>query len=303
VDGCPTDNKSIEIANNVQNLFGIECQLHITCSSIAKSELIDEIEIAKRNGIQNILALTGDPPLEEFIESKKSHNEHFCKYAVDLVKLIRQEYGDHFGVCVAGYPEGHPYGSYEQDLKHLKEKVDAGADFVITQLFYDCDQYLNFVKNANKMGIHVPIVPGIMPIQSYGRWKRISQFCKIKVPDSIIKDLENINKEDDNEVRAYGIKLCIDMCKYLMNAGVRGFHFYTLNLEKSVSKILEGLELVQENVPRPLPCTCYTFYKRKCTSYLLVISTKKLHCTHKILGRISKWRIWSKQFSCIWRII
>lgn len=184
------------------------------------------------------------------------------RYARDLVKLIKSTHGNYFGLCVAGYPEGHPNGSYETDLQYLKEKVDAGADFVITQLFYDCDLFLKFVQDCRKMGIMCPILPGIMPMHNYASWKRMVEFCKTKIPQYMIDEMAALNMDDDEIVKDYGIKMCVDMCKYLMKNGVRGFHFYTLNLEKSVVKILEGLEMLPESVQRTLPWRATAHAKR-----------------------------------------
>lgn len=132
-------------------------------------------------------------------------------------------------------------------------KQDAGADYVVTQLFYDVDLYIDWVKTCREAGITIPILPGIMPIQNYGGFKRMTSLCKTVVPQFINEDLEPI-KDDDRAVKDYGIKLAIDMCKKMMAAGTTGFHFYTLNLEKSVRLILEGLEFIAPiEAVKPLP--------------------------------------------------
>jgi methylenetetrahydrofolate reductase (NADPH) len=174
-------------------------------------------------------------------------------FAKDLVQHIRAMYGDYFGISAAGYPEGHPQGDYKSDLKFLKEKVDAGADFIITQLFYDCDSFLDFVKDCREIGIQCPILPGIMPIYKYSSFKKMTDFCKTKVPQCILDDLSKIDKDNDADVQAYGIKLAITMCRKLIDNGVKGLHFYTLNLQKSIVKIMEGLNLLPESIQRTLP--------------------------------------------------
>ena len=137
---------------------------------------------------------------------------------------------------------------------YLKEKYDAGADFVVTQLFYDWQQFLKFVKEAREIGIKCPIIPGIMPINNHASWQRMTTFCKTSIPQNVHDEMAKLNLEDDNEVKAYGIKLCITICRALMDNGIRGLHFYTLNLEKSTEAILEGLELSpKESIPRSLP--------------------------------------------------
>lgn len=171
-----------------------------------------------------------------------------------MVKYIRAEYGDYFCVSVAGYPEGHlDNPDKEADLLFLKEKVDAGADYIVTQLFYDTELYLRWVEKCRSIGINVPILPGIMPIQSYGGFKRMTTLCKTYVPPEIWKALEPI-KDDDQAVKDYGVQLAIAMCNKLKAHGTRCFHFYTLNLEKSVRLILEGLQFVADiEVAKPLP--------------------------------------------------
>jgi len=133
--------------------------------------------------------------------------------------------------------------SLADDIQHLKEKVEAGADLIVTQLFYDCDLFLKFVELCRAAGIQCPILPGIMPIQNYNGFVRMTSFCKTFVPKEITDALEPI-KDDDALVKQYGIDLGVRMCRKLLAAGVKGLHFYTLNLERSVVKILEGLGLI-----------------------------------------------------------
>eukprot|EP00761_Pharyngomonas_kirbyi_P009770 gb/GECH01009788.1/.p1 GENE.gb/GECH01009788.1/~~gb/GECH01009788.1/.p1 ORF type:complete len:593 (+),score=137.16 gb/GECH01009788.1/:1-1779(+) len=248
--GGSTSDLTLEISITSQNIVGIETMVHMTCTNMPKDKLRNAINTLKDNGIENILALRGDPPQNS---TQWEAVEGGFEHSTDLVRYIRELHGDHFGITVAGYPEGHPESdSYYDDLYYLKEKVDAGGDVVITQLFYDCDIFLKFVDDCKSKGINCPIIPGIMPIHTYNGFKRMTTFCKTQVPKHILEDLEPI-KDDDEEVKAYGVKLCVTMCRYLMNHGVRGLHFYTLNLEKSVAKILEGLELSSEPIYKSLP--------------------------------------------------
>merc|ERR1740117_798676 len=205
----------------------------------------------------NILALRGDPPghLEKGEESQGFKQcEGGFAYATDLVKYIREEFGDYFCVAVAGYPEGHLEAtSFDDDMKHLKEKVDAGADLIVTQLFYDNVGFLEYVDKCKKMGITIPILPGIMPIQSYGGFSRMTSLCKTKVPPHINEALDPV-KDDDEKVKDKGVELAIKQCKELMAAGTPGLHFYTLNLETSVMRIVQGLGLVPDwTASRNLP--------------------------------------------------
>jgi len=174
------------------------------------------------------------------------------RHAVDLVRLIREEHGDYFGICVAGYPEGHVEAqAYKADLGFLKAKVDAGADLVISQLFYDADVFLRFVDDCRAVGIECPIIPGIMPIQSYSTFTQVTRFCRT-VPDAVVAALEPI-QNDDEAVKEYGVSLLRDICQELLDNGVPGLHFYTMNLERAVTRILDELGVIPERVDRPLP--------------------------------------------------
>ncbi|KAL9657366.1 hypothetical protein ABK040_014355 [Willaertia magna] len=249
--GGSTAGKTIEIGQTAQNMIGLETQIHMTCTNMKVEDIDNAIQTAKDLGIQNILALRGDPPQGSDEWEKTSGG---FQYAKDLIRHIRQTHGDYFGISCAGYSEGHPEGDYEKDLHYLKEKYDAGADFVVSQLFYDWQQFLKFVKDARELGIKCPIIPGIMPLQSYAGWQRMVTFCKTRIPEHMKEDMSKLNLEDDNEIKAYGIKLCVTMCKALLSNGIRGLHFYTLNLEKSTEEILNGLELSpKESIPRSLP--------------------------------------------------
>ena len=173
--GGSTAELTLEISGNGQQMCSGEIMMHLTCTNLPTSEVKIALEKAKQLGIRNILALRGDPP-------KGSEAWEACEngfqQAVDLVKFIRAEYGDFFGVAVAGYPEGHiSAASMEEDVRFLKEKCDAGADFIITQLFYDTDVFLKWVDQCRAAGITCPIIPGIMPIQNYTGFKRMTSFC------------------------------------------------------------------------------------------------------------------------------
>ncbi|XP_065061525.1 methylenetetrahydrofolate reductase (NADPH)-like isoform X2 [Rhopilema esculentum] len=172
-----------------------------------------------------------------------------------MVKLIRENFQDYFTICVAGYPKGHPdCTSYEEDLLHLKKKIDAGADFVITQLFFESKDFLKFVKDCKKIGIKVPIIPGIMPIQAYGSLRQLAKLSKLEIPEKLLKDLEPI-KDNDDAIRKYGVQHAVNMCKELLASGeVPGLHFYTLNRELATKEIAQKLRLWIEDVNnRALP--------------------------------------------------
>jgi methylenetetrahydrofolate reductase (NADPH) len=183
------------------------------------------------------------------------NQESGFNYATDLVKFIRETYGDYFVICVAGYPHGHPDSrSYVEDLMHLKEKVDAGADFIITQLFFKPEKFLTYVADCRKLGIQCPIIPGILPIQSYESLRHICKLSKLEVPCDIVNALEKI-KDNDEAIRVYGIETTVKMCQELLASGdVYGLHFYTLNREVAVTEILRRLSLWNADpLPRQLP--------------------------------------------------
>ncbi|KAF9324125.1 hypothetical protein BG006_000834, partial [Podila minutissima] len=165
-------------------------------------------------------------------------------YASDLVRYIRKTHGDYFGIGVAGYPEKHPESAtMEEDLRFLKEKVDAGADFIVTQLFFDVPLFLNWVKACRAIGITCPIIPGVMPIQAYASFKK--NIVGLSVPQWILDGIEPI-KNDDQAIRAFGVEVGIKMTLDLIEGGVCGIHYYTFNLERSTRLILEGAGLVNK---------------------------------------------------------
>jgi methylenetetrahydrofolate reductase (NADPH) len=249
--GGSTADLTLEICDVAQSVYGLETCMHLTCTNLSKSKLTQALNQAKEVGIQNILALRGDPPRDQAEWTPCA--EGFA-HAVDLVRFIRQEYGSWFGIAVAGYSEGHiESDNFELDMQYLKEKVDAGADYIITQMFYDVESFLDWVAQCRHYGITCPILPGIMPIQTYGGFQRMTTMSCTKVPKSVYAALEPI-KDDDQKVKEYGIQLAIEMCQTLKDNGITNFHFYTMNLERSVRLILEGLEFVPSvESSRPLP--------------------------------------------------
>uniref|UniRef100_A0A7S3Z0N0 methylenetetrahydrofolate reductase (NADH) n=1 Tax=Lotharella globosa TaxID=91324 RepID=A0A7S3Z0N0_9EUKA len=251
--GGSTAKLTLEISSNVQNYCATDVLMHLTCTNMPRDSVKDALDKAKEAGIRNILALRGDPPHGQ--DTWEKCDKGF-EHALDLVKFIREEYGEYFGIAVAGYPEGHISSpNLEEDIKHLKLKVDAGADFIMTQLFYDVDLYIDFVKRCRQAEITVPILPGLMPINSYNAFKRMIAYTKATVPKEIIAAIEPI-KNNDAMVKAFGIELAKKMSQKILRTGLTpGLHFYTLNLEKSVTKILGGLGLARlpSKGVRPLP--------------------------------------------------
>ena len=244
-----TAAKSLALAIHCQQQqLHLNTCLHLTCTNTNEKEVIDEALFkAKGAGIRNILALRGDPPrCEEYFGTTSSE---FC-HAIDLVRYIRKIYGDYFCIGVACYPEGHAEGSVPErqnvndDLPFLVEKVKAGADFLVTQLFYDAEALLSFERNLREhtSGIFtsIPIIPGLMPINSYSAVRRISKLAHSSLTPNLSEKLEAI-KADDQSVKTVGVHiLCEIIYKILQQSTthINHFHFYTLNLEKTVALVL-----------------------------------------------------------------
>lgn len=212
----------------------------------------DKVDEALRNaykaGCTNILALRGDPPREK---EKWEATEGGFQYAKDLVKHIRDTYGNHFDIGVAGYPEGcDDQTDLELLMDHLKEKVDAGATFIVTQMFYDVDNFVDWVSKVRAKGIKIPIIPGIMPISTYASFLRRCNHMGCKIPPKFTAALEEV-KNDDAAVREIGKGLVADMCRKILTAGIRHLHFYTMNLQQATRMVLEELSLTP-SMDRPL---------------------------------------------------
>ncbi|KMU73725.1 methylenetetrahydrofolate reductase 2 [Coccidioides immitis RMSCC 3703] len=207
-----------EMVNVAQSVYGLETCMHLTCTDMPREKVDWALQCAHKAGCTNILALRGDPPREK---ESWAPTEGGFRYAKDLVKYIREKYGNHFDIGVAGYPEGcEDEEDPETLMKHLKEKVDAGGTFIITQMFYDVDIFLDWVKRCRENGIQVPILPGIMPISTYASFLRRSNWVKCKVPESWMEALEPV-KNDDAAVKQIGKKLVANMCQKILDSGIR----------------------------------------------------------------------------------
>ncbi|XP_006145377.1 methylenetetrahydrofolate reductase isoform X5 [Tupaia chinensis] len=257
--GSDKETSSMMIASTAVNYCGLETILHMTCCQQSQEEITGHLHKAKQLGLKNILALRGDPIGDQWEEEEGGFN-----YAVDLVKHIRNEFGDYFDICVAGYPKGHPEAeSLEADLKRLKEKVSAGADFIITQLFFEADTFFRFVKACTEIGITCPILPGIFPIQGYHSLRQLVKLSKLEVPQEI-KDVIEPIKDNDAAIRNYGIELAVSLCQELLASGlVPGLHFYTLNREMATTEVLKRLGMWTEDPRRPLPWAVSAHPKRR----------------------------------------
>jgi len=245
-----TETSSMMIAQSAVQYVGIESMLHMTCVGSSKEDITSYLDKAKNLGLRNILALRGDLPN---IDEEWQYDPNKFNYATDLVKHTRENFGDYFTICVAGYPTGHPEAKvYEDDLMHLKEKVDAGSDFIITQLFFKSSTFKKFVDDCRAIGINCPIIPGIMPIQSYDSLRHIVKLSKLEIPEEIT-NIVNPLKGNDDAIRNYGIHQATQMIKELFISGYApGIHFYTLNREVASTAILKNLGLWSD-IKKPLP--------------------------------------------------
>ena len=209
---------------------------HISCIGSTVANIRDVLKQYKDNGIDHIVALRGDLPSGMAVAGE-------FRYASDLVAFIRKETGDHFTIEVAAYPEYHPQARSAQDnLKHFKIKVDAGADAAITQYFYNPDAYFHFVDQVTAMGVDIPIVPGIMPIASFSQLARFSDACGAEIPRWIRNKMEGFG-DDTASIRAFGLDVVTDLADRLLQGGAPGLHFYTLNSAGLSSTIWQRLGL------------------------------------------------------------
>mmetsp|Transcript_73791 Transcript_73791/g.163114 ORF Transcript_73791/g.163114 Transcript_73791/m.163114 type:complete len:815 (-) Transcript_73791:303-2747(-) len=275
--GGSTSELTLELTSAAKNEFGTVANMHLTCTNQKEEMSGEALKQCRAVGVRNIVALRGDPPRGS---EKWEATEGGFSCALDLVKYIREKHGDYFSISVAGYPEGHPDAievvegglaalseaekkrcsvtkgddgkeivqvcrdaSYKKEMDYLKQKCDAGAQFVITQMFLDAGVYVQFVKDCKAHGINVPIVPGIMCLNTMGGLKRMAGLCKTRLPTGMMEAAAAADTGDD-AFKAWGTQFGIAMCKACLEGGAPGLHFYTLNLEKVVVGVLAGLKLI-----------------------------------------------------------
>ena len=236
--GGSTRERTVDIVTQVRRETGVEAMAHLTCVGHGRKELRAILGRFREAGIDNVLALRGDPPKDQPTFTAAADG---LSHASELVELIRAE---GFDFCVGGacYPEGHLESpSRESDLKALKQKVDAGAEFLITQLFFDNAFYFDFVERARKLGITCPIVPGIMPITNFEQIDRFTRMCGATIPMKLRLQLERL-RDDPDAVLELGVAHATVQCVDLLERGVPGLHFYTLNRSKASRMIVSALE-------------------------------------------------------------
>ena len=237
--GGSTRDRTAYWCREIKNTFNRTAMAHFTCVGSTRQELKDWLDTAWSAGVRNIMALRGDPPV-----GQESFNavDGGLKNANELVELIRETHPQ-MGIGVAGYPEKHIESpSMLADLVNLKRKVEAGADAIFTQLFFVNKNFFSFRDACDSMGVHVPIVPGIMPITDFARIKRITSMCGTVFPSDLAGRLEAV-KDDDAAQFEIGVEHAIQQCQELIRAGVPGIHFYALNKSDACQRILDALQL------------------------------------------------------------
>ncbi len=236
--GGSTRARTIEIVQRIRSEYDLEAMAHFTCVGATVPELRATLDQMLTVGIDNVLALRGDPPAghEEWVRT-----EGGLEYSRELVALIRADYP--FAIGAACFPETHIHAvSPEADLAYLVEKVDAGVDFLITQLFFDNAVYFDFLTRARAAGIEVPIIPGVMPITHAGQVQRMAAMCGTCIPAGLHRELQ-ARAEDSEAVHDFGVAYATLQCSELLAAGAPGIHFYTLNRSPATRAILSALKL------------------------------------------------------------
>ena len=235
--GGSTRERTLQAIQGIRANSSVDAAPHLTCVASTRAGIREILTTYRKLDIRRLVALRGDLPsgMSEFGE---------FRYANELVEFIRTETGDHFHIEVAAYPEFHPQArTTERDLLNFKRKVDAGANSAITQYFYNPESYFRFVDDCEKLGLDLPIVPGIMPITNFSQLARFSDNCGAEIPRWIRKRLESYG-DDLSAIRAYGLDVVTDLCRRLLAAGAPGLHFYTMNRAGPTLAICERLALI-----------------------------------------------------------
>lgn len=235
--GGSTQDASFNLIDYINNKIGLVTMAHYTCVNATKEKVAQDLDFFQEKNIENLILLRGDLP-PGGAESGKNISDF--KYASDLIEYVASQ--DRFCIAAAGYPETHPESSSsEKDIQYLKHKVDKGADFVVTQLFFDNNYYFDFVKRARKAGITIPIVPGIMPITNFKQIKKFTQMCGAKIPETLVQQLEP-HQEDLGKTYDIGVEFAINQCRELLDKGAPGLHFYTLNKSRATVDIFTSIK-------------------------------------------------------------
>ncbi|MCB1192444.1 MAG: methylenetetrahydrofolate reductase [NAD(P)H] [Leptospiraceae bacterium] len=235
--GGTTRTKTVEISRKIQDDFKIETMCHFTCVGVDSNQIKETLDSIHNFGIKNLMALRGDPPKGE---GKFTKTKGGFENATELISFIKSE---GYSFCLGGgcYPEKHPDApTLEIDIQNLKHKVDAGADFLITQLFFKNSVFFDFLENTKKTGINKPIIPGIMPITNFNQIARFKEMAGCEIPESLVTELEAL-KDDPIEFQKKSLAYTTGQCKELLQNGVFGIHFYTLNQSRATFEIMKKL--------------------------------------------------------------
>ncbi len=232
--GGSTRDRTVNTVREIKERYGLTVMPHLTCVAHDEGEVVELLKTYLDMGIENVLALRGDQP-------KDNPKKGFCNYAVDLIRLIKREFDDRFCIGVACYPEGHQEAeSLEKDVEHLKEKVEAGGRFAITQMFFDNSHFFRFKELLAKKGVDIPILVGVMPITNFKQIKKFADMCGATIPLELARKLSEV-QDNPEEVFKIGVDYAIRQCEELLDHGVDGFHIYTLNRAEAASQIVEAL--------------------------------------------------------------
>lgn len=233
-----TQDTTLETCLQLQEKLKTPISPHISCIGTSKNVIKKLLDEYKEKNINHLVVLRGDIPSGMVV----AHGDF--AYATDLVKWIRQEYGDFFHIAIACYPEIHPQSlNAQKDFHYFKEKVSAGANEAITQYFYNPDSYMYFLDRCKENGIDIPITPGIMPITNYHQLARFSSMCGAEIPRWIRKQLESVSENQDSLI-SFGLDVVTNLCETLIKNGAPGLHFYTLNKSQASIEICKRLKLV-----------------------------------------------------------
>ena len=230
--------KTFDIVQHIEEQHHVIGMAHLTCVLNTKDDVRAIVEDIKSRGTRNILALRGDPPKDQ--PDWQPTDDNF-KYSSELVAFIRENFGDYFGVAVAGFPEGHILcPDREKDAEFLKLKIDAGADFVITQLFFENKDYFSYVERLRRIGVDARVIPGILPITNYDGLQRFCSVCGATVTDEVKHIFEPLQDDPETTLKA-GIEFAIRQCQELLDGGAPGIHFYCLNKLHPTDEILKAI--------------------------------------------------------------
>jgi len=234
--GGSTRARTVEVSKQIQNEIGMNVMAHVTCAGSSRAQLRSVLNDVEAAGIENVLGLRGDPPKDAALFEPASGG---FAHASDLIAMLARNY--HFCVGAACYPEKHvEAASLEEDLRNVKLKVDAGAEFLISQLFFENDRYFEFVERAKAAGITVPILPGIMPITNFEQIQRFTAMCGATIPPKLLAELQ-VRRDEPKAVEELGVAYATLQCTDLLRRGAPGIHFYTLNRSPATRAIVSAL--------------------------------------------------------------